>query len=636
MLGLLSGLLALASLPPVEFGALGFVWLVPWFVALRFPLEKRWLNTALAAGLPASHVVLGLVEVYPAIAVFSLGLAIAPMMAGAAIGLPPGGGWGVRCGLIIVTVVLGMSGLRCLGLPVSAAAISGLPGPSELRESLAGLLAAGGVITLDVALVGAQAATAAALCRCRGHAGRQARGWRWMSAAGLLLAILAAMATRNGEAVAPTAKRVAVIQTALAPYQKTRLIADTQLETVVARHQRLRQRALQADPDWIVWPEASTPGLDSQPRPMAPAGSLSGRPFEIRHGYRYRSPGQLSSTAVVRSGQKKTAAQIDKRRPLPFAEAAIADPRQPSATTMLGATAVSVLVCSDIFHTPSLHAVARSTAAAVINPTSIGYLGGRWLPLLHQRAVQIQAAALGRPVIVPTNGSAAFWASATGALHRLGAGPRATTHIATIPIRPETPNPSALLGVGIWAAFLSLPAATAGTIGCRVRSGGWRRVHGATVTGGVLAVWVIQLAIAHQANPAEVDNPDTGTTRLAYQGITSPERPHSAIVAAFARSFAIPVTASDVPADRGRAWRWLCRQTRMGLAPSSVPTIRPPALGVDRKNGRLRAIRWGRDGPPVAFDPIAGVFEILHRPPPDTRWLRAIPPHRPCHESTER
>ena len=634
-MGLLAGLLGLASLPPIGLGGLGLVWLVPWFVALRFPIKQRCLHTALAAAPPALHVILGIVEAYPAMAIVALALALAPMMAGALIGLASHRFWGVRCGLIIVTVALAMAGLRYLGLPVSVAAVTGLPGPSGIRQPLAEVLAGGGVITLDVALIGAQAAMAAALCRLGAHSDRLQRVARWSSACGLLLATIGLTTTANGESAEPTAKRVAVIQTALPPQQKARLIADNQLEAVVARHRGLRQRALQADPDWIVWPEGSTPGLGSPPPRPAHARPVFDPPAEIRHVYRYQRPGQLSSTALLRTAQGKPIAQIDKRRPLPIAESSIADPRQSSATTMLGTTPVTVLICSDIFHTPSLLAVARSDTAVVINPTSIGYLGGRWLPLLHQRAVQIQAAALGRPVVVPTNGSAAFWVSANGGLNRLGAGTGAQTHIATIPVPRETRASHPLLGVGTWVAFLSLPAAMSGTLSHRLRASRCRPGCRPTVTMGVLAWLAFGLVIEHQPNPTLSQTPDDGITSLSYEAITAPEQPDSALVAALARSFAIPVTLTDIPAGRDHAWRWLCQQIHMRLDPSPVPSIKPPALGIVNANERPLAIRWSRGRRPIAFDPVAGVFEALERPPPDTLWLREMPPHRACSRSAE-
>ncbi|MEX0451517.1 hypothetical protein V6X62_06790 [Spiribacter sp. 218] len=634
-MGLLAGLLGWASLPPIGLDGLGLVWLVPWFIALRFPIKQRCLHTALAAGLPALHVILGIVEAYPAMAFVALALALGPMMTGALIGLASHRFWGVRCGLIIVTVALAMGGLRYLGLPVSVAAVTGLPGPSGIRQPLAEVLAGSGVITLDVALIGAQAAMAAALCRSGAHSHRLQRLARWSSASGLLLAIIVLTTTNTGESAEPTAKRVAVIETALPPHQKARLIADNQLETVVARHRRLRQQALQADPDWIVWPEGSTPGLGSPPPRPDPARPVSDPPAEIRHVYRYQRPGQLSSTAVLRTVRGQPIAQIDKRRPLPIAESSIADPRQSSAATMLGATPVTVLICSDIFHTPSLFDVARSDTAVIINPTSIGYLGGRWLPLLHQRAVQIQAAALGRPVVVPTNGSAAFWVSATGALNRLGAGTGAQPHIATLPVPRQTHAPHPLLGVGIWVAFVSLPAASAGTVSHRLPAPRWRPGCRPTVTIGVLALIAFRLVIEHQPSSTPSKTPDDGTASLSYEAITAPEQPDSAVVAALARSFAIPITVADIPADRDHAWRWLCQQIHMGLDPSPVPLIEPPALGIVTANEGPLVIRWSQGGRPIAFDPVAGVFQILERPPPDTLWLREMPPHRACSGSAE-
>ncbi|MEX0386330.1 nitrilase-related carbon-nitrogen hydrolase [Spiribacter onubensis] len=611
MSGLLSGLLGILALPPIDVPLVGLVWLVPWLTRLNQPSRQRIANALLTIGLPLGFV-LGPITPAETMAVAGgMALAMVPFaLIGAVAADPAGRTSGLRLLLCLGLLCVLLAGVRRAGLPLSLSIFA--PAHSGHMRLIQGA----GILGADLIIACFQAMLAVVLMRA--SSGQWDAGMAFMRIGIATTALLlppAAMVFVTETVDHFPARSIAVIQTDIRPWERDRAITDGVLERIKARQERLYRTALALGPDVVVWPESSAPGY-LQPD-WSTDGEAGGRGF--RHGYRYLAPGYVASVVQTRPDNGR-ARRWPKYRPIPFAESHLAPASINTASMPTTADGLTPLICSDASHPEALRMATSGRAGLIINPTNNAYLGSPFLARMHQRATQREAARAGVPVLVVANGGPSALLRPDGQQKTLlGAYQRGVARVTVMPERESAALPGLAvfllmaISIGMTACLATGRIAAVPERQCQSRASRW-----------LLALPVFMLAAGltqHRLWLAEtgIDDSSPPIAPGSMAAIHSPDAPHRGAMALLAREFGLSLGWQDVPADPASARRWLCRKTGLRLRERRLRTVGPPALGLHLTPAGSQAVRWIPGGEPTAWDPVSGQFHAVD--PESVRWL---------------
>lgn len=611
MAGLITGLLGIVALPPISFLPAGLIWLVPWLSALHVSPPRRILETLLAIGLPAGFAIGPVFIAEPQLTLIAFGTTLIPFLLTALLATDRRGQGSPGRLIVVIIVLCGLlAGARALGLPLS---LSVFMPTGFIHLPLIGV---GGVLAADLAIALLQTALAIALNHQRARAVTPAIIARFTTA---LLALVPLALVRPPVATDDDAERtrIAVVQTNITPRVRHRAIADGGLERLEAEQQRLAQTAAQLDADWVIWPEAASPGFLA-----ADWQTMDSSATHLRHGYRYHRPGHVDSEVRLSSGNDDQAAawrRWVKRYPLPFAEHDLS-PLDRVNTTPPDIDALEVVVCSDGTHPAAVDRTAARRPRVILNPASLAYLGSIPLPGLHRRSVHLQSARVGIAMIVVANAGPSAVLYPDGAKRVLAA--PYTSGVAALPMpdryTASDQNPGILYGL-LAIGFIALGAGSRTPIRPAEPQPSdpvWPVVGLATASIGIAIVLQHRSLekISSAATPALA-------TPLETLAIHSPAAGHRGSFALLAREFGVATDFQAVPASTDAAMTWLCRQTGLVPIESPVTPIQPPAFGLQQSTTGLRAVRWRVGKAPITFDASTGEVQTVEADAPAIHWL---------------
>lgn len=619
MAGLLSGLLGIAALPPLSFLPAGLIWLVPWLSVIDGSTPRRVLDAILAIGLPAGFTLAPAVIAEPQLTLLATAATTMPFVLTAILIADRQGHSPARrriAGVIILCGLLG--GLRILGLPLSLSLF--LPASFPHLP----MIGIGGILAADLAIGLLQSVLVIAVMHQR------TRSAPPPAIARILLALLTLMPLVLLQPRTPIVddadrQQIAIIQTNLTPQARRQAIADGVLETLNASHRQLAMTAAQLDADWIIWPEAATPGfLGTDWRSIDPSGS------HLRHGYTYHRPGHVDSEVRILNNNGRGdsgSPRWAKQYPLPFAERNRIQAHQ-RQTSVSDIKPLEVLICSDATHPAAVDRAAAREPRVILNPASLAYLGSVPLPGLHQRSVHLQAARVGIAMIVVANAGPSAVLYPDGRSRVLAEA--YTTGVARIalPSRYTTSHQSAGIPYGLIAiGFIALSGRQRRGMPIVDRQSGLP----AWAIAGLAAVSIgITTGLQHRTLEALSAAVPSIRTPMTTAAIQSPRSSDRGSVALLARVFGIAADWRQVPASTGTAMTWLCRRTGLvPMGPTTAP-IQPPAFGLQRSATGLRAVHWRADDPPIAFDATTGEFLPIDANNPTIHWLMTTRTEQDC------
>ncbi|RZU98638.1 hypothetical protein [Spiribacter vilamensis] len=611
MAGLLTGLLGIAALPPIALLPAGLIWLVPWLMALHASPPRRVVETLVAIGLPAGFAIGPVVIAEPRLTLVVIGATLTPFILTALLATDRRGRGSPGRLIIAVIVLCGLlAGVRALGLPLSLSLF--LPtGFIHLP-----LIGAGGILASDLAIGLLQTALAILLHHRRARAMTPAIAARFTVA---LFALLPLALVQPPVATTDDAERarIAVIQTNITPRTRHQAIADGGLEGLKARQQHLARTAGQLDADWIIWPEAASPGFLGPDWRVTDSSAT-----HLRHGYRYHRPGRVESEVRLSAGsgdEDATGRRWGKHYPLPFAERDLSPVHQIN-TTPPDIDALEVLICSDGTHPGAVDRAAARRPRVILNPASVAYLGSIPLPGMHQRSVHLQSARVAIAMIVVANAGPSAVLYPDGR-RRVLAAPY-TSGVAALPLPDRyiasDQDPGVLYGL-LATGFVAL----GGSRRMRARSPARSSPRSAWPVVGLAAASIgIAIVLQHRSLEkfSSAATPALATP-LETRAIHSPAAGHRGSIALLAREFGVATDWQAVPASVDAAMGWLCRQT--GLIPMDpmASSIRPPAFGLQQSTTGLRAVRWRVGAQPIAFDASTAEFQAIEADDPAIHWL---------------
>ncbi len=394
MHGLIAGALAALALPPLQWNALGLVWLCPWLIGLNAPLRLRLLRTLPIAIVPVAHSVSPGALTHPLAAAALLAAVLGPLLIAAVLAADRQGATSApRLIASLAMVSVFFAALRHHGSPMSLALF-----PAPAPWTLQGVNRLGLLLT-DLLLATLQVLLVWLYWHAR-QTPRQIAG----PALGVLLVLASGLGLQwhgqvRGDVARTDSWQVAIVQARLTPHERDRLGADGVLERVLARQSQWHALARRLGVDWLVWPESSTPGYPPPQGPDAPADGLG----TVRHLYTYEGPGQLRSLALLESadGQRQ---MTEKAHPLVFAEPYLAPvPNAPLTGTIDNVTA-GVLICSEVLREAAVDQALSEGADILLNPSASTFSAGPVAALVQRDAAHLQAARVNVPLIMAGNG----------------------------------------------------------------------------------------------------------------------------------------------------------------------------------------------------------------------------------------
>lgn len=611
--GLLSGLLGLLALPPLQLDGMALVWLVPWLLTLSRAPRSVVPQTLPVAVLPAAYA-LGLTvvrEPVPSLLLIGAAVLVFSLTAVVSARIPNRfARW--RVGLAIGLLILGLAGARAMGIPLSLGLFA-----------MPASWAASGVATYGIAgfdlLIGTLQG-----CFTLILTGVLQRGWRSLSgsAAGLLpLALLlgAVWSAASSNTSITNRASIAVIQTAIHPVTRDFRAADGVLEQIQAQHEQLREQARATGADWWVWPESAQPGyLTPNQHPLPPVETI-----EVRHDSVYQAPGRLESVVTL-NGVVGKAVRIAKRAPLPGAEHHLSpQPKSPRVADLNGVP-IGILICSDALDSRVVDQAVSEGAHALISPLNSAYIAQRRLSAIQADIAHLQAARTGLALLMVGNGGPTRLLLPDGATQPLLPPYTAGVTRVELPLGP----PHGTQALGAWGPGLALVLVTA-WLGRGVQS----RHPPAQPVRAPGVRWIAPIGVTMAVLLPGFD-PSSMPPEIPprYDSVTPTAGPPlRGALALIAREFGHAVQWSDVPENRDSAMEWLCRT--VGLRPVADAAPGTPGYGLLTHGVHHLAVRQEGPGRAIVFDPRTGHFTASHPESAGIQWLHAVQSPAACHSA---
>lgn len=610
--GLLSGLLSLLALPPLQLNGFAVIWLVPWLITLRNGGTVRWLQSAPVVLIPVAWA-LGpalISEPLPSLALLvALSACVAIITT---LGTHQDRGFGpLRLVLGSWLFIAALAVAREIGVPLSLAVFA-IPAPWAITA-----VGAFGILGTDLLIMTFQTLLATALTEIW-RAQTMPRGLVFITTAQLLALFYPEIANTASTPLVTETRSIAAIQTSTHPVGRDFLVSDGGLEKWQTQQERLREQAQAMNAEWWIWPESAIPGyLTTLTTPTVSSG-----PTEIAHGYIYQAPGELESVAIV-SQHNHLTTSIKKRRPLPGAEHYLSKANDRSSIAEIDGVRVGVLICSDALNRRAVDHALSQGAQVLINPLNSAYIAHKTLAQLHQDTAHLQAARTGMHLLLVGNGGPTVLLRPDGPSRVLV--PFYEQGVARVEIPVALQQQSPAHAPWLIAGLLAMSAGMTASVRLSEPRGqptSNQPALGALLLSCLIVVASLSLGPTPAAPPLKIGFASvTPTSGLSHQGA----------IALIARAFGHPVHWSDIPHDIETAMTWLCQS--VGIRPSSSTRAQDPGYGVLHSQHAMLAVRYEPRTGAVTFDPRSGRFSAAKNATDQIQWLRAVQTAEECHSA---